>query len=121
MHPNIVAAFGADEAGGTHFSVMEYVNESDLIPHRFWTPRTMPPTRSPDGSEPESQPPSSRSAPAKSGDKAPHSKWAAMRHTRLQSSHRACLPESAAGVNWSGSRKDKPVVNAAERGCRSCS
>ena len=30
MHPNIVAAFDADEAGGTHFFVMEYVDGSDL-------------------------------------------------------------------------------------------
>ncbi len=29
-HPNIVAAFDADEAGGTHFLVMEYVAGSDL-------------------------------------------------------------------------------------------
>ena len=29
-HPNIVMAFDADEAGGTHFLVMEYVEGSDL-------------------------------------------------------------------------------------------
>ena len=29
-HPNIVAAFDADEAKGTHFLVMEYVEGSDL-------------------------------------------------------------------------------------------
>jgi len=29
-HPNIVIAFDADEAGGTHFLVMEYVDGSDL-------------------------------------------------------------------------------------------
>jgi formylglycine-generating enzyme required for sulfatase activity/serine/threonine protein kinase len=30
MHPNIVTAFDADEAGGTHFLVMEYVDGTDL-------------------------------------------------------------------------------------------
>jgi len=123
MHPNIVAAFDADEAGGTHFFVMEYVDGSDLsslvkkqgplpldqaldcilqaarglqyahergVVHRDIKPANLllecgalspllnaaddAPTRSLDGSQPEPQPPSSRSAPAKSGDKAPHSK-----------------------------------------------
>lgn len=46
-------------------------------------------------------------------------KWAAMKHTRLPLPSSACLSESAAGVHWSGSPKDKPVVNAAGRGCRS--
>jgi len=123
MHPNIVAAFDADEAGGTHFFVMEYVDGSDLstlvkkqgplpldqaldcilqaarglqyahergVIHRDIKPANLllecgalspllnpaddAPTRSLDGSQPEPQPRSSRSAPAKSGDKAPHSK-----------------------------------------------
>jgi len=30
LHPNIVTAFDADEAGGTHFLVMEYVDGTDL-------------------------------------------------------------------------------------------
>jgi len=30
MHPNIVSAFDADEAGGVHFLVMEYIEGSDL-------------------------------------------------------------------------------------------
>jgi len=123
MHPNIVAAFDADEAGGTHFFVMEYVDGSDLssiikksgplpldqaldcilqaarglqyahehgVIHRDIKPANLllecgalsplldvadaAPTRSIDGSQPEPQPRSSRSAPAKSGDQAPHSK-----------------------------------------------
>ena len=30
-HPNIVVAYDADEAGGTHFLVMEYVEGTDLL------------------------------------------------------------------------------------------